>query len=443
MCVLCYIYSLTVKKGYFGVRFQIKNRKIELFTNSKLELIWVYIYALYLILGNSSVFFAVKYSTEVTLFFFGWSVFLLLKHKIVKKQNFNTWLVISSTFLVTNLINIQNSPNWIAVVLFLVQLCTICIFQSIFDIKKIYECVVKSMVVISLISLITFFIRESGSSILDAFVIKQSINASRYEYIYTPWHTIGWNVDFHRNAGPFWEPGMFACYLAISICILLFSDTIKFDKTKKNVYFFIFIITILSTSSTTGFLVLGLILSGYVIKQSINNRFQVLMKIGLIVCVVAATGLLYNSSVVQKKLFTTNSSLIKRSADITNGIEIIKEDPLFGLGFKSEKSRELEKLYDLSGAVSNGLIQGCYRMGVIMFILLLLLYWRGLMKVIRPNMVIFTGVVFLVLMFGEPIQIFLIFLSLLFIPKDKGLKPQFDTVPLNNIMSGKLEELGE
>lgn len=128
--------------------------------------------------------------------------------------------------------------------------------------------------------------------------------------------------------------------------------------------------------------------------------------------------IVFNTSVVQDKLFTTNSSMTKRTEDIVGGLKLIKKNPILGLGFRSDLSRKLEIVYG-SGNSANGLIQGCYRMGLLVFTILLYSYYKGLTVVMNKKN---AGLTFLLLMFlfaSEPMQIFLVVLSLAFLREEK------------------------
>ena len=71
-----------------------------------------------------------------------------------------------------------------------------------------------------------------------------------------------------RNWGPFWEPGVYAIYLCVA---LLFSLN---DLSKISVKPIILVLGILSTLSTTGYIVLLLIIFEFLVRKSIyvNNK---------------------------------------------------------------------------------------------------------------------------------------------------------------------------
>lgn len=66
------------------------------------------------------------------------------------------------------------------------------------------------------------------------------------------------NMAFPRNQGVFWEPGAYQTFVNIAVAIVLFSTTFEKKRTK---YLIVYGITILTTFSTTGYIVFcGLLL---------------------------------------------------------------------------------------------------------------------------------------------------------------------------------------
>lgn len=75
-------------------------------------------------------------------------------------------------------------------------------------------------------------------------------------YGYAPFYTWGMNGTISlRNSGPFWEPGAFQGYIWIAVLFLLFDIDKKCIKYRKAVLA-LFIITLLTTQSATGYVLL-------------------------------------------------------------------------------------------------------------------------------------------------------------------------------------------
>lgn len=375
-----------------------------------------YGYALFLLLCNASTLWGVKWGNEITVLFIMIACVVAFTKRAIPAYGLRRLGLILGMFFFTNVINIQNKVNWTSALLFAGELIAIYLIQCFLDIRILHVCIVKCMVFISVLSVITFFISEINSGILKPFMIWERIHGSSYVYIYTPWQTLGWNVFFHRNAGPFWEAGMFACYISISMGLLEFEKDMGFSNREYVWMQGTFVVTLLTTLSTTAYL--SLILFSFIKLRKIpkKNKRDTVKKMFITVLVIGIAYALYNTSVVQNKLFTNNSSIEKRMENITGGMLLVKESPLWGLGFRSEVSRHFEDVY-ISGNCSNGLIQGCYRMGTVLFVVMLYFYYKGYLNIMQKKDAIFAFVWLLFLFGCEPMQIFLLPMSLVFINK--------------------------
>lgn len=127
---------------------------------------------------------------------------------------------------------------------------------------KIYLDLIYFFTIVSLVFYSLYFIAPSFINNLVAIgeeyfnyvkYIEGSNNYGRPNLIIFNFH--GFELTPFRNSGPFWEPGAFAVYLSLALILsFLIDDTII---TKKNC---VFIIGLMTTISTTGVLLLFLIL---------------------------------------------------------------------------------------------------------------------------------------------------------------------------------------
>lgn len=372
----------------------------------------LYLFVLFILLCEGSVFFGIMYGNVFNLIVFVFSLILAFTKKKVSKYNFHLSFVLIIIFIFNNYINIKNGVNWIHVTIFIMKLVSISIILTYIDRKKFITAIIKSMFFISLISLTTYFLRIINFKFLKMFEINRLIGDKIY--IFTPWQTFGWNVDFGRNAGPYWEPGLFSCYIIIVLMLLIFSEEHLIKSIKKKNYSLVFLITLISAASTTGYIIMSVIITIWFCLMPIKNYGQIIKKIILVFVIITSVILLINSSVVQEKLFTENNSRNKRIEDFESGLKIVKESPIFGLGFKSTLSKIMEISHG-NGGTSNGFIQGFYRMGSVLFIIFLILYLKGSILIMKNKLFGYSfWIITIILMFTEPIQINSIFLILLF-----------------------------
>ena len=137
------------------------------------------------------------------------------------------------------------------------------------------------------------------------------------------------NVGFDRNIGVFWEPGLFATFILIGILFeLIFKDKIsKFT-------IFIFIIGLISTKSTFGYLYLFFM----IFMLSKKPSFSMLLFLFLFIILVA-----FNIDLILSKLVDFNpkmfSKFINESNSLTERIDspitnwkIFLKNPFFGSG---------------------------------------------------------------------------------------------------------------
>lgn len=145
-------------------------------------------------------------------------------------------------------------------------------------------------------------------------------------------------LDFIRNQGLFWEPGILQLYMNILLYIQLF----YIGKFTFNVFLTIFII--LTTFSTTGFIFM-LLLILYKFKEKINfKNFIYLIPVGIIVILLFTPLIISN---IKDKFFGDHAmSSQVRLFDFMQSLFIIKEYPLTGIGLTQEVYSKLQKNFD-------------------------------------------------------------------------------------------------
>ena len=135
----------------------------------------------------------------------------------------------------------------------------------------------------------------------------------------------------HRNIGPFWEPGAYQAYLILGIIFSLFLD-FRTSERIRNVI--IYIISLIFTYSTTGYVALIPLITAYLLtSKRISNRWVKLILAS--VCILAVYYILKNEeaySLVFGKIFEQNDSYVSRVGSIQNGIEVAMKNPIFGVG---------------------------------------------------------------------------------------------------------------
>lgn len=128
----------------------------------------------------------------------------------------------------------------------------------------------------------------------------------------------------YRNCGPFYEPGLFASFVSIALILNL-----SRDKKILNATNIIYVLTILSTMSTAGYMVLMLIIVYYVFSQN-----SLIYKLCLIFLLPFLLPYIYNLDFVGTKMMANIASSSYKAYSRFGAMfyhwEKIKASPLLG-----------------------------------------------------------------------------------------------------------------
>jgi len=154
-------------------------------------------------------------------------------------------------------------------------------------------------------------------------------------FFYTPDKCIVnvFGLEFCRNQGLFWEPGVLQAFLNI----LFFLEAFIIKKSKKLLLFIAFLI--LTTYSTTGIGILLLQVFAYMIAESKTNK----LLIPLVGVLLIPIYMIFSMNIDSKIQGERESSFQKRIFDLTQPIFIALENPLTGVGldiFQFQKIRQ-------------------------------------------------------------------------------------------------------
>lgn len=149
-------------------------------------------------------------------------------------------------------------------------------------------------------------------------------------------------IDFHRNAGIFWEAGILQIYLNI----LFFLEISIFKSNKKLLGLIIF--AILTTYSTTGLLLLILQIIYFAHKQLKSN-----IKMLLLIVLMAPLYVFFNANMNEKIYGEGESSFQKRLFDFTQPIFIAIENPLTGVGLDIDRFQEVREEFYINSDLNS------------------------------------------------------------------------------------------
>lgn len=206
-------------------------------------------------------------------------------------------------------------------------------------------------------------------------------------YIHNYFHLWGWNNNswrielFTRNAGPWWEPGAFQCFITIAMLMIL-SGRCKNPQSLRT-KFLILAITWITIQSTTGYLIMGFVYLMMfkkimeIIFQKPYDKVTSKQKMLLILCALIALTIFLVTlgyANISEKLSEENGSSTIRFNDVFSSLKISMIRPLTGLG------EDLSTYYSEYNIVNNSaaLLVTTMQYGYIYLICFLLLLYRGI-----------------------------------------------------------------
>lgn len=248
-------------------------------------------------------------------------------------------------------------------------------------------------------------------------------------------YTVGTTL---RNSGPFWEPGAFACYLVL--VPLLFLENLKESVLANKFKFFILLLALITTLSTTGYICLTTIILYSIIRYT-KNKLLLLFFIMPIV--------LYFLSLFMNSLDFLNEKIVSQYENIKNlsgeysnqrfgafifDLHYINKHPLCGNGLIDiTRFADHRELWDVKLGHGNGFSDYIVRMGVLSFIVYIGILFRNISNSYSTSF--FVVLIIIMLLQGEALLNYPLFLGLPFIinstknnRKDRKEKVDFQTV---------------
>lgn len=219
-----------------------------------------------------------------------------------------------------------------------------CQFFSFFD---------DFLFIISLVAVVT----EVMAYLAPDLLMKMPTTVNTAGYVFSSFFVGGMLLtgnlgsEYIRSSSIFWEPGAFAFYLIIGIIYHFFSRE-KIDEKRVITY----ICCLVFTFSTTGYLVFGVLMIGYIVsgraKQNsklINSVVVLSFTFLLLSMVVLKNSALYKF--VFEKLSNGTSGATTRYSSFFNGMKVAFLHPLLGAGSNLD---EYMRSFVISSKYSNG-----------------------------------------------------------------------------------------
>ena len=193
----------------------------------------------------------------------------------------------------------------------------------------IYINLIYTVSIISLFVYVTFFFPSIANQLVShafkSFLIP--VDLQSYEYI-PNYIIVAFNsYQEFRNSGPFWEPGAFSVFLTIALMLNILVKNRIADK--KNI---LFIITIITTLSTAGFLALFviLVLVYFFLNPSLKKALLLVPMIALFTVLII--NLPFMLPKIQNNIIIAENNNTSRFGSALSDYKLIYENPILGYG---------------------------------------------------------------------------------------------------------------
>lgn len=272
----------------------------------------------------------------------------------------------------------------------------------------------KLIFVFTVISLIGYFVSNIGGvnllkSILPAYRYGTSSRTYYGKYVFS----ILWGSfetdGYKRNIGIYYEPGVHEIILNSAIFVLVFMRKyLNLKDSTVSWMLIIFIVTLITTKSTTGYIGLAVILIGVVLSKKdtmLRTKIVKVVVIGLFLIIadyigngtdsIISVNIIHKLQGVQiggKYNYTSGSA---RMIPVNIALRSIKENFVLGIG-TLRYEHYVESIFGISGGTGNALFGMIASKGLVTTLLLLLMLFEPFWKS-HPSKVMFVVFIFMVL----------------------------------------------
>jgi hypothetical protein len=243
--------------------------------------------------------------------------------------------------------------------------------------SDIYVNIIYLLSIISLIFYIFYFFPQINNYLLSNAITKPLFPLENQNYGFTRNYILFSFDGFrdYRNAGPFWEAGAFSVFL----CIAILFNTISTGKllNRKNI---LFILTILTTISTAGYLTLFFIIASvfYLLKPAVNKLLVLLPM--MIVFIVIIVNLPFLFPKIENNIIIAKNDNTSRFGSALSDFELISQNPVLGYGRSTEhkyktSTWDIKKMHR-----NNGVMNFITQWGIILFLFYFINYTSSFKK---------------------------------------------------------------
>jgi len=198
--------------------------------------------------------------------------------------------------------------------------------------------VLRIIVLHSLLNFVFFFFIKDNLSVISSTYHECETFLNFFFYKTERGIFTLFGLEFCRNQGLFWEPGV----LQVFLNIFFFLNAFIFKKNR-----FMLVLTavaIITTYSTTGIAILLLQSLVYILKEIKNNKWLVLIFLFFTIPVI----MIFSLNVEEKVQGAKEASFQKRLFDLTQPFFIAAEHPLTGVGLDLNQFQKIREEFYFS-----------------------------------------------------------------------------------------------
>ena len=255
--------------------------------------------------------------------------------RFVKKESLQLVLGIILLCLISSILTSTNITSYIGLIgKTILTMFTLAAFK--YDLSDIKIHIYKALKIIAIFALINAVLINIAYPLYTPTTSPSGYYTRTIGYIFNtsaPFELLG--LQMTRNPGMFWEPGV----LQIHINILIYCMLFEYNITNKQKYI-IPLIVLLSTGSTTGFMILSMqLLFKFKNTLSLKTNNKGAKILGFITLFAILSPIVINE--INHKLFTKNVSATVRMYDFYMGALIVSENPTLGIGLDPAKYHKM------------------------------------------------------------------------------------------------------
>lgn len=340
------------------------------------------------------------------------SAFLLI---YFKNREIKSYLVFLIFFLIISLTAIANFDFTLGYVFQILVIFTGYIVSTKLDFEIFVAKYCKILYYISLISIIFFTLLTIFPSSITFLPVNTNSEDLNYINIFVYIHYI----NMYRNTGIFREPGMYMIYLNFGILFQYY-----YYNTVNKKYLIVYIIALILTLSSAGFIVFSILSLLYIFKEKkIKTLIKFIFFSTILFIIVSNNFDLFENSLTK---FDTSSnehgSFIARISSISIPISIFMDSPIFGVGltkflelYSIHSQRILGYVLKADGHSTNTLFNSLATYGVFYFLIIIISLYKFSYNLSKDTFVRIGIFLSIILMLGnEDLRYSLLFVILIF-----------------------------